>query len=379
MFRRFRADTDEFFRSASADLGPLLQRDLDLAEAMANLDETGDVSALADTPWPSNHGGLISALGLRGAVEFVVAAWAAERDEAADALAWLTRVIGEPARTYVRALTEDPRPVIARTAAEILGQIPIAPTARTRIQLFGPSTLLRDDTEVDDPDWRRENVRALFAFLVVHPNTTRDQIMAALWPEADEPAARRSLRTVLNLLHRVLEPEREGGDATFFIRADRSTVRLVHHPTLSVDAWEFDRLVDDGEAKLADGVPSLAIEPLQAALDLYRGDFLAGVPAGDWHQLDRDRYVARFVAAAVRVADLCSAYGRVDDALAAAQRALTVEPWSEPAHRALIAAHLANDDRASARRSLERCEAELADFGGISEEATEMLIRRLDP
>jgi DNA-binding SARP family transcriptional activator len=55
---------------------------------------------------------------------------------------------------------------------------------------------------VESCDWR---VRALLAFLVLNPDTTREVAMPALWPDADSTSARRSLRSTLNVLYSVLE------------------------------------------------------------------------------------------------------------------------------------------------------------------------------
>ena len=80
------------------------------------------------------------------------------------------------------------------------------------------------DAETDHDDWRRERVRSLLGYLVVHPDATREAVMAALWPEATEEAARRSLRSTLNLLLGVLEEGRTGGDAAYFVRADSTRI-----------------------------------------------------------------------------------------------------------------------------------------------------------
>ena len=50
-------------------------------------------------------------------------------------------------------------------------------------------------------------------------------------------------------------------------------------------------------------------------------------------------------------------------ALLLATLALQEEPYSEPAHCLAIAAHLANDDRAAARRALDTCWERLAELG----------------
>ena len=68
--------------------------------------------------------------------------------------------------------------------------------------------------------------RALFAFLVLHrfQETSRDELVDAVWPAAAPPAPDQALRALLSKLRRALGAERVAG---------RSRVRLV----LPADAW----------------------------------------------------------------------------------------------------------------------------------------------
>jgi len=76
--------------------------------------------------------------------------------------------------------------------------------------------------------------------------------------------------------------------------------------------------------------------------------------------------------ASTHAAELLAATGDVAKAIGLATTAIEVEPWSEPAHRAVIGAH-----RAAALRAFEACEQALTDFGGIAEPETQMLARRI--
>ena len=156
-------------------------------------------------------------------------------------------------------------------ASEILGRIPVPPPEPRDLRLLGPAELMIGGRAVDDANWRREKLRSLVGDLVLTPSTTRDAVMAALWPEADEEAARRNLRSTLNLVHKVLEPARASGDATWFIRSDGASMRLIVDEHLTIDALRFDDLLTSAEALLDDGAPSMALPLLQEAAQLYRG------------------------------------------------------------------------------------------------------------
>ncbi len=161
---------------------PLPSRDIELGTALREMDETGTVEALATVPWPENSGMLVASLFLRTACEFVCAAWAAGRDEARGAVEWLLDVIGEPARDRLRDQTTHPIPDIATAAKEILAGVPLPPAETRSLRLLGNEMLLLGDQESNHDDWRREHVRSLLGYLVVHPESSRDAVMTALWP-----------------------------------------------------------------------------------------------------------------------------------------------------------------------------------------------------
>jgi DNA-binding SARP family transcriptional activator len=356
---------------------PMPARDVDLGVALREMDQTGEISAIAALEWPETPGLLLSSLFLRTTCEFVCAGWAAGEPHARPTAEWLLDIIGDPARQRFRDHTEHRLPVVAAAAKEILASVPLPPTEIRALRLLGPERLEIGGVESNHEDWRRERVRSLLGYLVVRPDATRDAVMNALWPDASEEAARRSLRSTLNLLLGVLEAGRTGGDAAYFVRTDGNRVRLAGHDRLDVDVWRFDSLLDEAARLESDGVPSLALECLSEAIDLYRGDLLTGIMEGDWLHLERQRLHVRFVAAAVRGAELMLAHDQADEAIQLATRTVQIEPWSEPAHRTLVAAHLQRGDRAAAHRAMQRCHEMLLELGGPVDELTAMLERRL--
>lgn len=291
---------------------------------------------------------------------------------------WLLDQCGHRARDTFRRHAAAHDAALALGARELLRILPVPPTEPVRIRMLGPSTIEFGGVPTTHPDWRRERVRSLLAFLVIRQTTTRDAVIAALWPDLSAHAGAQNLRRTLNYLHGVLEPERQPGDAPWFVRSDGDTLRIVPE-SLSVDAWDLDALLDRAAEADAAGTPSVTIESLDEALALWRGAFLADL-FDEWTNAERDRLHARFLAASVRAGELRLGIGDVDRALGIAARALDAEPWSEAAYRLAIAAHLARGDRGSAHRTYERCRAALAEFGVDPDPATEMLARSIrDP
>jgi DNA-binding SARP family transcriptional activator len=211
--------------------------------------------------------------------------------------------------------------------------------------------------------------------LVNQRRLSREVCATALWPESDAEAGLGNLRVTLGYLQKVLEPGRASGDAPWFVRTDGDAL-ILSGDGLTVDAWELDRLLDAADESDRAGAPSAALRTYESALDLWHGDYLADV-YDDWAGPERDRMRARFLAASVRAGELLLGQGSVDRALRIATRAVEAEPWSEPAHRLVMASHLARGDRASARHALDRCYSALAELGVDPEPSTAVFERAI--
>jgi len=359
-------------------LGPLFRRDLRLNQALVALMECDDSALLESCPLPDEAQQMLPALGLRRTAEFLAAAWATRHSQAADLVADLVEMLGEAGRTAFRTATDSPNDLVSSGARSIVASIPVEPTQPIELKLLGSTELRVGGRFVDSPEWRRHHVRSLLAFLILRQRATREQIIAALWPEAGPSVGRRNLRSTLNRLNSVLEPTRGPGDAPFYIRSTGPWLQFNMTDSFTLDVTEFKSSTIAAERIEAAGTPSQAIKPLLESMRLYRGDLFTEC-YDDWILITRDHLRSRYVTAAVRCAELLIVSGRPGEATTVISAVVETEPWSEPAHRALITAHRAAGDLAAARRAMVTCETLLADVGGPSEEATLMLRRRLGP
>jgi DNA-binding SARP family transcriptional activator/TolB-like protein len=162
----------------------------------------------------------------------------------------------------------------------------------------------------------------------------RDSLLALFWPELDESHARAALRRTLYFLRNAL-----GADAIL----GRGDDEIGASESLACDAAEF-------EAALARG-------DLGRALELYRGDFLAGFHVAgapeyqDWLDRERTRFRELAAAAARKLADDAASLDRHDDAVRYSRRALSLDPHDETALRRLMTLLDASGDRAGALRA----------------------------
>lgn len=307
----------------------------------------------------------------RFAAELALGLEAAGRPEGATLLEALGPRGREDMRTEAATGTHR-----AKLAKSLLAAVPAPPADHTEIAVLGPLAIARNGQPVTDGDLRRERVRALLAFLVVHRTTSRAAIMAALWPDLDDRAAANNLRVTMTYLLRVLEPGRSARESAH-IRVNGQAVRLVTSDWLRIDVDRFEEHVAGAARAEADGTPSLALEHNLAALALYRGEAHEGIADADWVALEREHYRGRFVAAATRAGELLVGRGDVDEAERVARRAVEVDPWAEDARAVLVSVALARGDRSAARRTLDRALAALADLGVEPSEETRRLRRRV--
>ena len=130
-------------------------------------------------------------------------------------------------------------------------------------------------------------MRQIMCYLLTRPRATRAELTAALWPELDERSASANLRTNLGHLRRLLEPEREQGEAPWFVRGEGETLSL-WHDGIESDVEQFDALVEEGRRLDERGVTGSALERYLAAAAVYRGDYVTGLD-GPWLTYERIR------------------------------------------------------------------------------------------
>ena len=352
-------------------LGPAFSVARDLARAVAGLHD-GD-GLPPDVP-PLPHSGVVRAhLPRRWAVELATALADIGRPDG-----WrLLEDLWPEARPDVVALAEHgARPV--RTAARAaLARLAVPPSTRLDLRLLGAPDLRRDGIHVTAPEWRRERVRSLLAYLALRGAAGRGEAADDLWPTLDAEAQSRNLRVTLTYLLRVLEPDRAPRGPSFFVRQEGNRLRLHPGGLLDVDVWAFDALADRAFEADRSGSPSAALDAALAAVELWRADptELVGEP---WALPLVERRRLRVAGLATRAGELLLAKGAVDGARALAERALAVDAWSEAAHRVVVLAHRAGGDDLGARRALGRFREVLDDLGVAPDEATLMVERLLD-
>jgi|GEM_PF-2155421 len=221
------------------------------------------------------------------------------------------------------------------------------------VRLLGTFRVFRAGRELDLGSARSQKAVSLFKFLVAQRGkaAVREQILDAIWPEADPDSADRSFEVTLSTLRRLLDP---ADGPTVIVRRGRGYLLNPEVP-VALDVERFKQHLDRGNWWSQRGQASLAVSEWLEAERAYGGDFLADDPYEDWATGDRERLREQYLDMLLRLSDMDLQQGRFGEALERAHRVLQCDPIRESAYRVMMRAHAAQGNRAMVIRDLKRC------------------------
>ena len=208
----------------------------------------------------------------------------------------------------------------------------IAATPVIRVRALGPVEVRRGDAVIDVG-----SQRDLLLFLLCHPSgATKEQIGAAIWPDADPAKLRNNFHVSIHRLRKAL-----GGNEWVLVEGDTYAVKS----GIDFDAATFER---DAQAALR----AKDAARLSRAIDLYRGDFFANATSGEWHLELRERLRELYAKA-------LSAVARATNDADVWQKLVEIDTLDEEAARNLMTTLIDRGDPAGATRVYKRLAATL--------------------
>lgn len=204
------------------------------------------------------------------------------------------------------------------------------------VRVLGPVEAIRGGKPlpIGRPRWR-----ALLAALALRASRplTVEQLIDALWDTDPPVSARRTLHSHVARLRRALEPDREPRTPPEVLVTVPGGYMLDLEPD-AVDAHRFAELVEGGRRRLEDGDPEAALDALDDALALWRGEPLAEVRDTLFATAERGRLdELRLHARTARLEGLL-AVGENEVAAAEAEALTREHSLHEPSWAALAAA-----------------------------------------
>jgi LuxR family maltose regulon positive regulatory protein len=224
------------------------------------------------------------------------------------------------------------------------------------IHLLGGTQILYRTSPLDESLARKE--RALLIYLVCQPEQrfSREHVATLLWGEIPESRARYNLRRALWNLRRALDEV--GLSPEDCLAVEGSWIQVPSTAPYWVDVRVFEEVLQacfqGSQSRLSPA--SEGIRRIRRALDLYQGDFLAGfsVPNApnfdEWLVFERERLFLLLLRALTRLIQDFIARGDRDEAVAACQRLLVLDPLQEDIHRLLMRLYWETGQRPQALR-----------------------------
>ena len=202
-----------------------------------------------------------------------------------------------------------------------------------------------------------KKARALLAYLAAQggQSVSRERLADLLWPYQGSEQARHSLRNCLLELRKAL-----GQSAALHLVADFANCRI---QDVVADLDCFEQLARSQQRS-----------DLQAAADLYRGEFLADFdidsePFQEWLAAERDRTLAVVCDILHRLTAAQDAGGEHDAAIQSGRRLVALDPLSEFGQRALMRAYARAGRRGEALRQYKSCADTLKRELGVAPDA----------
>jgi len=226
------------------------------------------------------------------------------------------------------------------------------------IRAFGELAVTVDGLPVDDAAWPTASRRLLELLLCLPGSqTTAQQAARLLWPRHLARSALNSFNVALHGLRRILEPALTAGAESRYVVRQGRVYRLCAE-RLGCDVEEFWHLVRQGAPPLGPD----AGRRLQAAVELYQGDFLAG-STEEFAREKRVRLRRVMLETLEQLGEWHAEGGRGAEAMSAFRRLLELAPHREDVWARVLELCLVEGDEYRALAELHQCEQSLQTAG----------------
>ncbi|MBI4787198.1 MAG: tetratricopeptide repeat protein [Chloroflexi bacterium] len=199
-----------------------------------------------------------------------------------------------------------------------------------RIFSLGTPRVLRGARELGSADWRYSKTREMFFYLLCHPCRTKEQIGVVLWPDASDAQLRSNFRVALYHLRQAL-------GRSEWILFENDQYAFNRDLPFWFDVEHFEQGVAEAR-KPAPQEQASAIQRLQSAVNLYRGEFLQGSP-GEWFCQRQQELERAYLDALLLLGALLFAQAEYAQAGDAYRKAIATDKYLESAHRELMRCH----------------------------------------
>ncbi len=195
---------------------------------------------------------------------------------------------------------------------------------------------------------------SLLAYLICHRNkpVRREVLLNEFWPDRNQESGRNSLNVALHTIRTYLRENTAFDDLILY---QNRAYSLKPGLVIRTDIEAFTELWEAGRQQEASGKKEQAVKTFEAALALYRGDFLEGFQSEGWAGYTRDMLSEYYL----RILDKLAAHylgcKQYDKALDLGQQLLLKDPREEGIHRLLMKCFISLKQPEKALKQYEKC------------------------
>lgn len=221
---------------------------------------------------------------------------------------------------------------------------------------FGKFRVFSGGNEVHDKLWKTRKSKYIFAYLATQSgkDVGDEKIMDTFWPDNPPEKARQSLYAALSHMRKALESGGEAGETERVVLARKGFYKFNEDRPWFFDVVEFEKLYDQGQARMRDGREDEAISAFQKAEALYQGPFMEGYYA-DWAVYLKENLEIKFTEILETMMEHFFAKERYEVACDYANRLLQIDNCHQEAHITLMTSYVEQGKPAQAIRQYQAC------------------------
>ena len=275
--------------------------------------------------------------------------------------------------TYYALLDREERSALAAAAIErgiepaycrglIANGLPQRTSWSLEIFCLGEFRVLRNGVPLQEREWKSRLAKTLVKLLAKggYQKLSRDDAAEILWPDADPARLPLMLNSLLHRTRKALEPAVPVAMSESCIVQDGSMLSL-NRMKARTDIGDFlaaNEAVARNRSKAPDD-PERTLVLHDAAIKLYRGDFLPGDLYDDWTQPIREELRKLYLQLLSDAAEVAESGGDEGRAWLYYDKMFAHDQCNEKACRWLMSRHAAAGQRGEAVRIYERCQLSL--------------------
>ncbi len=204
------------------------------------------------------------------------------------------------------------------------------------IKAFGRFEVCLHGQVVPAAQWQSRKARDLLRILVARRGrpVPRGELCEMLWPDDDPAKTGHRLSVLLSIVKGVLDPDRTL-PADHYLVSDQASIGL-DATRLRIDVEDFLTDVGHGRRLRERGATAEVYRLLSVTVQAYRADVFEDEPYSEWSTALREEARAAHVSALRMLAQAARKLGRVGAAISHLMRLLSIDPYDEAGHRALI-------------------------------------------